>query len=318
MGSSCVSVGRWWTIRGMDYAEARVAFFQSRSVGAPEPGTTIWRTSARALRDAIEPIATICFWAEPAFDRYADLGLDFLEGYVWGRACVLGEPAGTVVASAFGVFEPSVVEGLYDAGRSKCSPAAMRATKEAGAVEALRQVLDDPDGLADAVAVLRRGVAAADSSGRPMHAGLMSMNWPTSALGQLWHACTILREHRGDGHVDAYVAAGLTGLEANLLTELIVGWEPLAYTASRGWSVEAMQAGTAALTSKGLAANGSPTPAGKQLRDEIEATTDRLMQPVIDAMGEDLESLTSTLNTWSQQIVDRGWFPPDPYKRASG
>ena len=121
-----------------------------------------------------------------------------------------------------------------------------------------------------------------------------------------------------DGHVDAYVVAGLTGLEANLLTELIVGWEPLAYTASRGWSVEAMHAGTAALTSQGLAANGSPTPAGKQLRDEIEATTDRLMQPVIDAMGEDLESLTSTLNTWSQQIVDRGWFPPDPYKRASG
>ena len=112
MGSSCVSVSRWWTIRGMDYAEARVAFFQSRSVGTPEPGTTIWRTSARALRDAIEPIATICFWAEPAFDRYADLGLDFLEGYVWGRACVLGEPAGTVVASAFGVFEPSVVEGF--------------------------------------------------------------------------------------------------------------------------------------------------------------------------------------------------------------
>src|SRR6185437_2165880 len=267
MGSSCVPVGRWWTIRGMDYAEARVAFFQSRSVDAPEPGTTIWRTSARTLRDAIEPIATICFWAEPAFDRYADLGMDFLEGYVWGRACVLGEPAGTVVASAFGVFEPSVVEGLYDAGRSKCSPAAMRAAKEAGAVEALRQVLG---------------------------------------------------EHRGDGHVDAYVAAGLTGLEANLLTELIVGWEPLAYTASRGWSVEAMQAGTDALTSQGLAANGSPTPAGKQLRDEIEATTDRLMQPVIDAMGEDLESLTSTLNTWSQQIVDRGWFPPDPYKRASG
>src|SRR5262249_42772415 len=149
--------------------------FHARPAKARKPGPTICRTPARALRDAIEPIATICFWAEPAFDRYADLGLDFLEGYVWGRACVLGEPAGTVVASAFGVFEPSVVEGLYDAGRSKCSPSAMRAAKEAGAVGALRPGPGGPGRPAGAVAVLQRGVAAADSSGRPMHAGLMSM-----------------------------------------------------------------------------------------------------------------------------------------------
>lgn len=302
----------------MDYAEARDAFFQPRSVDAPEPGTATWQTPARALRDAMEPIATICFWAEPAYDRYAGRGLDFLEGYVWGRACVLGEPAATVVASAFGVFEPSVVIGLYDSGRAKCPLAEMRTTKEAGAVEALRHVFGDPDGLADAVEMLRSGIAAADSSGRPMHAGLMSMDWPADPVGRLWHACTILREHRGDGHIAAYVAAGLSGLEANLLTELVVGWEPLAYTASRGWSPEAMHAGTAGLARQGLATNGTPTAAGQQLREQIEATTDRLMQPVTDAIGPDLPALTRTLDAWSQRIVDRGWFPPDPYKRASG
>ena len=42
------------------------------------------------------------------------------------------------------------------------------------------------------------------------------------------------------------------------------------------------------------------------------------MQPVVDAIGDDLPGLLDTLNDWSQQIVDHGWFPPDPYKRASG
>ena len=89
----------------MDYAEVREAFFQLRDAGAPEPGTSGWQSPARRLRDAIEPIATICYWSEPAYDAYAALGLDFLQGYVWSRGCVLGEPDGGVVAAAFGFFE---------------------------------------------------------------------------------------------------------------------------------------------------------------------------------------------------------------------
>jgi hypothetical protein len=42
------------------------------------------------------------------------------------------------------------------------------------------------------------------------------------------------------------------------------------------------------------------------------------MQPVLDALGDDLAALVRTLDGWSQQIIDKGWFPPDPYKRASG
>ena len=57
------------TLRDMDYAEARAAFFQPRSAEAPRPGTSTWGSPARALRDAVEPIATICFWSEPAYGR---------------------------------------------------------------------------------------------------------------------------------------------------------------------------------------------------------------------------------------------------------
>jgi hypothetical protein len=207
----------------MDYAEARSAFFQPRSADAPGPGSSTWQTPGRVLRDAIEPVATICFWAEPAYESYSTNGLDFLEGYVWGRSCVLGEPEGLVAASAFGVFEPSLIAGLIESARAKCGLAEVRAAKEAGAIESLRQVLGQPAYLEETISVLRRGVEAADPSGRPMHAGLTALPWPADPLGQLWHACTILREHRGDGHVAAWVAAGLNGLEANILTELVVG-----------------------------------------------------------------------------------------------
>ena len=83
-------------------------------------------------------------------------------------------------AAAFGVFEPGLIAALYDAGRAACSLADVRAAKESGAVAALREVLGTPDGLGPdgldtAVEQLRRGAAAADSTGRPLHAGLTAL-----------------------------------------------------------------------------------------------------------------------------------------------
>ena len=301
----------------MDYTEARAAFFQPRTDSAPAPGTADWASPGRSLRDAIEPIATICFWSEPAYDAYAAQGLDFLAGYVWGRASVLGEPEAPVVAAAFGVFEPGLIAGLYDAGRQACSLADVRSAKESGAVAALRHVLGDVD-VEPVVAVLSRAAAAASPTGRALHAGLTALPWPTTPLGRLWHVCSVLREHRGDGHLAAYVAAGLTGLEANLLTEARVGWEPLSYTGSRGWSPEAMHQGAAGLAERGLLADGALTPAGHRLRDDLEQTTDRLVDPVVRAAGPQLADAVARLDEWSRLITEAGWFPPDPYKRVCG
>jgi helix-turn-helix protein len=310
-------------MRAMDYAEVRAAFFQLRDVGAAEPGTSGWQSPARRLRDAIEPIATICYWSEPAYDAYAALGLDFLQGYVWSRGCVLGEPDGGVVAAAFGVFEPGLIVQLYDAARAAAGLADIRAAREAGAVTALRTVLGGtvlgaPERVAEVTGALRRGVEVADTAGRPLFAGLAGLPWPADELGQLWHACAMLRELRGDSHLAACVAAGLTGLEANILTELQIGWPLHSYTATRGWPPEAMNLATASLSERGLIANGALTGAGGSLRADIEEATDRQVAPVRDAIGPDLFDVLPTLQEWSRRIVEHGWFPPDPYKRASG
>jgi len=305
-------------MRAMDYAEVREAFFQMRDAGAAEPGTSGWQSPARRLRDAIEPIAMICYWSEPAYDAYAALGLDFLQGYVWSRGCVLGEPDGGVVAAAFGVFEPGLIVQLYDAARATAGLADIRAAREAGAVTALRTVLGAPERVAEVTAALRRGVEAADTAGRPLFAGLSGLPSPADELGQLWHACAMLRELRGDSHLAACVAAGLTGLEANILTELRVGWPLHSYTATRGWPPETMNLATASLSERGLIADDTLTGAGASLRADVEEATDRQLAPVRDAIGPALFDILPPLQEWSRQIVEHGWFPPDPYKRASG
>jgi len=167
-------------------------------------------------------------------------------------------------------------------------------------------------------AALRRGVEAADTAGRPLFAGLSGLPSPADELGQLWHACAMLRELRGDSHLAACVAAGLTGLEANILTELRVGWPLHSYTATRGWPPETMNLATASLSERGLIADDTLTGAGASLRADVEEATDRQLAPVRDAIGPALFDILPPLQEWSRQIVEHGWFPPDPYKRASG
>jgi hypothetical protein len=306
-------------MRAMDYAEVRAAFFQPRDATAVA-GTTAWQSPARQLRDAIEPIAMLYCWSEPAQAAYAARGLDFLTGYVWARACVLGEPDGSVVAAAFAVFEPGMIIQLYDAARAACPLADIRAASAGQSAAALRAALGqpEPERAAEAASALRRGLQAADPAGRSLFAGLAARPWPADELGQLWHACALLRELRGDSHVAAFVAAGITGLEANILTELQVGWPPLAYTATRGWPDEAMQAASWRLAERGLIADGALTAAGSALRADIEDATDRQLDPVLAAIGPDLAGLLPLLGEWSQRVIDHGWFPPDPFKRASG
>lgn len=300
----------------MDYSEARAAFFQPRP-GAEEQ--TGWDSPARRLRDAVEPIATVSFWAEPAYDAYSALGLDFLTGYVWSRSSVLGEAEPGVVAAAFGVFEPGAVAGLLAAAREACSLQQVRGAREAAAVTALRETIGaEPEALETTATALREAALCADVAGRPLYAGTKDQPVPTDPHAALWHAATLLRECRGDSHLGACVAAGLTGLEANLLTELWVGYPPLSYAGSRAWSAEAMAAAQESLRTRGLLEGEALSSAGRALRERVEESTDQAMAAVVAALGDRLDEVVSRCVGWGAAIVERGWFPPDGYKRAAG
>lgn len=301
----------------MDYAEARAAFLVPPAKERPAP--RLPDTPARRLRDAAEAIATASFWTPQVNDRFAALGLDFLTGYVWGRAAPMGEPSAPVVVAAFAVFEPGLITALYEQARATASRKDVLAAREEGTVAGLHEVLPDAD-VGDAVELLRRAtdLAARDVAGRPLFAGLVSLPWPGDPLGQLWHGASLLREYRGDVHVAASVAAGLSGLEMNLLTEYWIGWEPTSYTGTRGWRPDVMAAAQDGLARRGLIADGGLTEPGRRLREDVEARTDAALQPALAAIGPGLDHLTRQLDEWSAALIAAGAAPPDLYKRISG
>jgi len=280
----------------------------------PAPDPT--EVPARRLRNAIAPLAEHAIWSRRTNEALARFGLGFAGAYIWGRAAVLGEPPASVVASAFGVWEPRLVGGIYDEAREHCGRSGLLAAREQATVESLLDLLGDVDA-SDVVAILRRGLGAADGSGRAIFSGLCALEWPAHPLGQVWRACDLLREYRGDGHMAVWIGAGLGPVAINLLTELWLGMPLGPYTAMRrGWSEEAILAGIRALEGRGLVADGAITAAGRSVRDEIEERTDALEQPVVDAIGDDLDALVECLDAWSGLCAQAGAFPPGTFRRG--
>jgi hypothetical protein len=302
----------------MDYQQARAAFFTPSPPQTSQPEIVRHGSAARRLRDAFEPIAMHAVWCARTNERLAQAhGLDFLESYVWGRASGLGDAAPAVAASAFAVFEPSFITSVLTAARSKVARPELVATRDQATAESLREVLG-PAEVTAAVAVLRRGIDAADGAGRPLFAGLASQAWPDDPYGQLWRACDLLREHRGDSHVATFVAAGMDGVEMNLLTEVWLGMPLFSYSATRGWAPAELAAAADRLRQRGLLDGDRLTAAGEQVRSAIEARTDAAAQRVVNAIGSDLDPVVERLDVWSTALITAGAFPPDVHKRAAG
>jgi hypothetical protein len=302
----------------MDYADAVAAFFVPSPEGTVEPDVVRDGGAARRLRDSLEPIAMHAVWCATTNQTLAhEYGLDFLGGYVWGRASALGEAAPAVVASAFAVFEPGFVAAVYRDARAKVGWADLVATRDRATVDSLRQILGVTQ-VSDAVAALRRGIAAADGTGRPLFAGLAGQAWPADPYGQLWRAADILREHRGDSHVAACVAAGLDGAEMNILTEIWLGMPLYSYSGTRAWPPDQLQAAAQRLRSRGWLDGDALSAEGRSARAGIEAQTDAAQQRIIDAIGPELDTLLPTLAAWSTALIAAGAFPPSVHKRAAG
>jgi hypothetical protein len=286
--------------------------------GTPPPSPVASARPARRLRDAMEPITAHSIWSRRTNEVLTKLGLSIFTGYVWGRAAALGEPPADVVVAAFAAYEPGLITAAYEEARRQCGRAGMLAARDEATIESLAEVLDGAD-VTTLVTALRRGVEAADGTGRPLFSGLRALGWPDHPVGQLWRACDLLREHRGDGHVAACISAGLGPVAMNVVTELWLGMPLGQYTMGhRGWSEEAVAVTVADLERRGLVAAGQLTAAGRRLRDDVEERTDAMQQSVIDAIGDDFEATVASLDAWSAACIDNGNFPPDIFKRAAG
>lgn len=300
----------------MDYDDAVAAFFQPSPAGSvPEP--VVSGSPARRLRDAIEPIAMHSVWSRTVNEALAGEGLDFLTGYVWGRAALLGEPTSGTAAAAFAVFEPGMVDAVLSEGRAACSRDRLLSVRDESTIRSLTAALDGID-VGDVATALRRAVGHASGVGRPLFSGLRDQAWPDDPVGVLWRSSELLREHRGDSHVAVCTSRGLDAVAMNILTELWVGMPLGSYTATRGWAPDLIDARAADLRAAGWLDGDALSAEGRRVRGDIEANTDDLEAEIIEALGADLDGVLSSLSDWSDRCVAAGTFPPDVYKRAAG
>ena len=166
---------------------------------------------------------------------------------------------------------------------------------------------------------LLAAVERIDGIGRPLFGALPALQVPGDPHGRAWRAAELVREHRGDGHNAAIVAAGLDVATANVLTEVWLGYEVGEYSASRGFSTERLQLAADSLRTTGwLDAWGAITAAGRSARDEVEAATDRSQRALVEALGDDLSDVIADGTTLTAAVLAAQAAPADPRKRAAG
>ena len=273
------------------------------------------RSVARQCWRTLEPYHGHVYFAPEAAEEYGALGLPPAAHYFAPRAAPMGAVPAEVVVATFFNFNPSVVRAAIPSAWDVAGPAAVTQARLRVADRAIRRVLGDEVGgpdMARAVELARRAAdaACAHPEGRPLFAAHASLPWPTDPHLVLWHAVTLLREFRGDAHVAAMTAEGVTGAQALVLHAATGDIPRAALQTTRGWRDDDWRAAEDVLRSRGwIDGEGALTEAGREHRQRVEDTTDDRALPAWSAIGDDAAAeLRRTVRPWSKAISGSGVF----------
>ena len=230
----------------------------------------------RRLWRLIEPIHAVTYFASEAVESASRAGYrGFWMGYFACRLAPLG-PVGPHVATAlcYGFAPSRVARALPDAW-AFAGPEAALSARLTGATATLQRVGSDTPKLQEVAKLIWEAALAADTAGRVLAAGNQALPRPDDAMGVVWQAATTLREHRGDGHVAALVAADVTPVQAHWLKIAAGETDPQTLTIGRGWPDEAWRQARRELQARGwLDRDATLTVVGRAARDSIEQQTD--------------------------------------------
>jgi hypothetical protein len=274
---------------------------------------------ARAHR-AVEPLHAHMYFAPEHDERFSALGLRAGRmSYFAGRAAPMGAVGAGVVTATFYNFSPSLVAHMVPRVWTLASPEQVIATRWDVARASLTRLLGEetvgsPE-MTELAGLLREACAVLSPEGRPLYAGHADLPWPEEPLLQVWHGATLLREHRGDGHIAALLHADLNGLEA-LITHTATGrgFTLPAAKATRGWSEEEWAAESAALVERGLLDDAGLTAEGEDLRARIEAETDVLSADPWLLLGPERTARVTELGKgFARRLVAGGAFSAEVF-----
>ena len=285
---------------------------------------------ARTMWETLERYHSGPVYLEPECREAAEQAgaRGFWMGYFATRAAPLGPVGPAAVASIFFYFAPARVDRALPDAWTFTTPDRLIEARYRGVAAALRRLLGprfDSAATAEAAALARRAAEAGAALARPLFAGWSALPWPEEPAVALWHAATLLREHRSGGHALALALAGLDGCES-VVSHVAVDEAPHEWIEGEaGWTAAEVTAARDRLERRGwLDARGRITTAGRAGRAEVEAVTDRLDAVAWAALrGEErdrLVALMAPLNACFRPDDQLDWaelYGPNPDPGAS-
>ncbi len=282
-----------------------------RPVDVPDPATI------RHIHRVIEPYHTIVYFASERGEIYRRLGLGGASGYFASRSAALGRVPVQVVTATFFNFAPDLVSAAMSDVWDSTTPEAVLAARLEVVDAALRAQLGAAtlasDDMARAADLARDAAVEATVyvEGRPLFAAHAALDWPTEPHLVLWHAVTLLREFRGDGHIATLVTTGLDGLDAIVINAASRQIPEAFLRATRGWDDRAWARAIDLHRQTGWLAPDDGTgaleltPDGVEQREAIEAATDRASTLPWLAIGTaGIEELDGLMRPWAKTLSD--------------
>jgi hypothetical protein len=271
--------------------------------------------TARSMWRLLEPLHAVTYFAPETADAYGSTGTKgFWMGYFGGRSAPMGEASAPVVAATFFNFAPTMVARSVPDVWSFATPAQLLEARSTGATLALRRLLgplaDSPQ-LSVAATLARRAVDGLVTAGRPLAAANATLPWPADEVAALWQATTVLREHRGDGHVAALVVEGLDGCQAHVSLAAMGSVPRTVLQPARGWTDQQWDDAVRNLAQRGwVDDDGRATDEGIAGRAAIEAATDRLASEPWEQLGAgDTTALAQALTPLTRAVLASGVIP---------
>lgn len=270
--------------------------------------------TARRMFELLEPICLVTYFADECNEEMAALGhRTYWDGYFASRAAPLGRVPAEVVHAAFYSFAEREAARHIPSAWETIAPEASVAARERGSAASLRRILGEEragsPGLARAADLTAKAATSAPMEGRVMYAGMRSLAMPNDPVARLWHCATMLREHRGDGHVAALVGARVGGTEAHVLDALAKGIYPAeSFGRLHHLPKERLAAVMDGLRERGLIdTEGHLTDAGRATKQRIETLTDELAAPPYKALSTaELDELVTELTPITAILVAAG------------
>jgi hypothetical protein len=279
--------------------------------------TPLPERAGRRCHNVLNPLHSTHYFSPDLGREMADVGIDDSNGaYFAVRAAAMGPVGPGTVTATFYNFRHELVARHVPEVWKKASPETVLAAR-ARAVDATWRRLLGEDVLAskevaEAAELALRAAEACTRTARPLYAAHADLPVPDAPHLAFWHGATLLREHRGDGHLAALLDAELDPVEALVShTATGKGMAPKWALGTRGWSRTHWDAAARRLRERGLLdAEGELTEAGVALRQEIEDRTDRLDRAPYEHLGAaGVERLTELARSVLMRALAAGAFP---------